>query len=120
LDDPALFQTWRPRYDAYAVAGEDLKICTLGRFLDEPRARRRAGVRPTRTASALAALRGELVPVETPVGAGWILARDEASLRNAWEPPTAKRLPPSGETWYLLQGDDRALLVPDVTLRGLL
>jgi hypothetical protein len=57
--------------------------------------------------------RPELVPVRTPVGEAWILAEDEAAARAGPGPPAAARLLPSGDAFFLLQGADRALLVPD-------
>jgi len=55
----------------------------------------------------------ELVPVETPIGVAWILAEDEELLREAPLPPTPARFLPSGDTYYLLWGADRELLVGD-------
>jgi hypothetical protein len=61
----------------------------------------------------------ELVPVRTPVGEASILAADEAAFRAARRAPTgAARLLPSGDTWFLLQGVDRELLVPDPARRA--
>ncbi len=62
---------------------------------------------------------GELTPVRTPIGDAWILASDEpAFLASGEGSPAAARLLPSGDTWYLLQGRDRELLVPDAARRG--
>jgi hypothetical protein len=72
-----------------------------------------AGVKPPRAQAAFEALESELTPVRTPIGDGWILAADEASYRAASSQPAAARLLPSGDSYYLLQGSDRALLVPD-------
>jgi hypothetical protein len=58
--------------------------------------------------------------VATPIGEGWILSRDEAELRADTEIPAPARLLPSGDTYSLLQGLDRQLLVPDAAHRGLL
>ena len=76
-----------------------------------------AGVRPKVAASTFEALSGELVPVRSPIGKGWILASDESSFRSGDE-PTSTRLLPSGDTYFLLQGEERELLVPDPAQRS--
>jgi hypothetical protein len=55
----------------------------------------------------------ELLPVETPIGDAWILAGDEATFREEPQRPAPARLLPSGDTYYLLWGPDRELLVAD-------
>jgi hypothetical protein len=61
----------------------------------------------------------ELVPVRTPVGEASILAADESVLRAARPAPNGTvRLLPSGDTFFLLQGVDRQLLVLDPARRG--
>jgi hypothetical protein len=47
-----------------------------------------------------------------------MLARDEADLRSAVKPAAAARLLPSGDTYTLLYGTDRELLVPDAAHRS--
>jgi hypothetical protein len=79
-----------------------------------------AGIQPARGRAAFDALGGSLAPVRTPIGDGWILTRDESAIRAPTRPPAAARLLPSGDTYYLLQGADRELLVPDARRRGLL
>jgi hypothetical protein len=79
-----------------------------------------AGIGPRQGAAAFAALRRSLTAVRTPVGDGWILTRDEATLRAAPRPAAAARLLPSGDAYLLLQGTDRELLVPDAEHRGAL
>ncbi|WP_153393559.1 DNA glycosylase AlkZ-like family protein [Ornithinicoccus halotolerans] len=59
------------------------------------------------------ALGDSLVPVRTPLGQGWILAQDEQDLRQPPTEPAVARLLPSGDTYYLLWGADRRLLVSD-------
>jgi hypothetical protein len=84
-----------------------------------------AGIGPRAAAAAFEDLRRSMVPVRTPVGDAWILARDEEALRGgqakmsgegwsgASESAPAARLLPSGDAYFLLQGADRDLLVPE-------
>jgi hypothetical protein len=58
--------------------------------------------------------------VRTPVGDSWILGEDEAAVRAAPRPPAPARLLPSGDAYFLLQGTDRDLLVPDASRRDAL
>jgi hypothetical protein len=68
--------------------------------------------------TAFEALRGELVPVRSPIGDAWILASDEPAFLAPARPSTGVRLVPSGDTWFLLQGRDRELLVADPDRRA--
>jgi Winged helix DNA-binding domain len=70
--------------------------------------------------AAFAALGQSLTPVRIPAGAAWMLAEDEAAMRAAPGPAAAARLLPSGDAYFLLQGADRELLVPDAARRGAL
>jgi hypothetical protein len=79
-----------------------------------------AGVRPMEARLAFDGLERSLTPVRTPVGDGWILTSDEAALRSKPKPSTATRLLPSGDTYFLLQGADRELLVPAAKQRAAL
>ncbi|NTU78438.1 MAG: winged helix DNA-binding domain-containing protein [Chloroflexales bacterium] len=72
-----------------------------------------AGVRPVRGIAAFAALSRSLTPVRTPLGEAWILSEDESLFGVAIRPSAPARLLPSGDTWFLLQGADRELLVPE-------
>ena len=76
-----------------------------------------AGIGPRPGAAAFEALRRSLTPVQTPVGDAWILTRDEAAFRAAPGPVAPARLLPSGDAYFLLQGTDRDLLVPDAGRR---
>ena len=60
--------------------------------------------------------RRSLTAVRTPVGDAWILTRDEPTFRAAPGPAAPARLLPSGDAYFLLQGADRQLLVPDATV----
>jgi hypothetical protein len=77
-----------------------------------------AGIRPPRGQATFDALRGSLTPVRTPVGDAWILTEDEPAFRVRPRPPALARLLPSGDAYFLLQGRDRELLVPDTSRRG--
>jgi hypothetical protein len=79
-----------------------------------------AGIGPRAGVAAFAGLGESLASVQTPVGEGWILAEDEAAFRAGPRVPAAARLLPSGDAFFLMQGDDRALLVPDEGQRGAL
>jgi hypothetical protein len=91
-----------------------------------------AGIRGRYRAAVFETLGGELVPVTTPLGNSWILAADEAGYRavatavgahgtaagggTGPASPTV-RLLPSGDSYLLLHGADRELMVPDPALR---
>jgi hypothetical protein len=78
-----------------------------------------AGIGAQAAVRAFDALAGELIPVRTPPGDAFMLARDEPTIREAPAPAAAARLLPSGDA-YTLYGrhEDRALLVPDAGRRG--
>jgi len=76
-----------------------------------------AGIGPPGGVAAFDGLRRSLTPVRTPVGDSWILSSDEPTFRAAAGPAASARLLPSGDTYFLLQGGDRELLVPDASRR---
>ena len=76
-----------------------------------------AGIGAVEARVAFDSLSRSLLAVRTPIGEAWILARDENALRDTPGPPAAARLLPSGDAFYLLQGADRELLVPDARRR---
>jgi winged helix DNA-binding protein len=76
-----------------------------------------AGISPQRGVAVFDLLRRRLTPVRTPVGESWILTSDEPTLRAAPGPAASARLLPSGDTYFLLQGRDRELPVPDASRR---
>ncbi len=76
-----------------------------------------AGIGPRQGIAAFDALRRSLFPVRTPVGDSWILTSDEPTLRAARRPAASARLLPSGDIYFLLQGRDRELLVPNASRR---
>ena len=55
--------------------------------------------------------------MRTPIGDAWILTRDEPTFRAAPGSAAPARLLPSGDAYFLLQGADRELLVPDADRR---
>lgn len=79
-----------------------------------------AGIRPRQSQATFEALEasGELTRVGTSIGDAWILASDEKSFRTAPQPSAGVRFLPSGDTYYLLQGVQRELLVPDANHRA--
>lgn len=79
-----------------------------------------AGIAPARARAAFEALGGSLTPVRTPMGDAWILTSDEPLLRAFGPRSAAARLLPSGDAYFLLQGADRELLVPDADHRNAL
>ena len=73
-----------------------------------------AAIAPGSGRAALEALAASLTPVRTPVGDAWILTEDEEALRTSvGGDVAATRLLPSGDTYFLLRGADRELLVAD-------
>jgi hypothetical protein len=79
-----------------------------------------AGIPPAVGRFAFDALTGELTPVQTPIGDAWILASDEPSFRAPAKPVADARLLPSGDAFFLVQGADRELLVPEADHRSAL
>jgi hypothetical protein len=85
-----------------------------------------AGIKPGPGRAAFDSLAGDLTPVRTPVGDAWVLAADEPALRAGSATAeltgsvTGARLLPSGDAYFLLQGADRELLVPEADRRRLL
>ncbi len=76
-----------------------------------------AGISKRAALAAFAALGPELTAVRTPLGEAWALAADEAGFRAEPGAPAPARLLPSGDAYFLLHGEDRALLVPDAARR---
>jgi DNA glycosylase AlkZ-like len=79
-----------------------------------------AGIGAVQGTAAFDALGAALTPVRTPIGDGWILARDEPGFRESPGASAPARLLPSGDAYWLLQGADRELLVPDAAQRDAL
>jgi Winged helix DNA-binding domain len=79
-----------------------------------------AGIPVREGVAAFNALHRSLTPVRTPLGDAWILSRDEPAYRADARPAAPARLLPSGDAYFLLQGADRELLVPNAKQRGAL
>lgn len=72
-----------------------------------------AGMAAGTAGRAYEALQDELTPVHTPIGEAFLLVSDEETVRSDPLPAASARLLPSGDTFFLLHGEDRAVLVPD-------
>jgi len=79
-----------------------------------------AGIGSSAGREAFDALGRELAPVRTPIGDAWILAADETTFLAAPRPAAPARLLPSGDAYFLLQGAERELLVPESDRRAAL
>jgi hypothetical protein len=77
-----------------------------------------AGIARGEGQAAFDVLGESLTAVRTPIGEGWILTSDEIAIRAPAGPAAAARLLPSGDAYFLLQGADRELLLPDAERRG--
>ena len=77
-----------------------------------------AGISARAGVAAFDSLGRSLTAVRTPLGDAWILTRDEPGFRADPGPVAPARLLPSGDAYFLLQGDDRALLVPGADHRS--
>lgn len=82
-----------------------------------PRFARWAGISRRTAANAFARLEGSLLEVRSPLGDEVLLAEDEPAIRAAESAAAPARLLPSGDTYFLLQGADRELLVPPAAER---
>jgi Winged helix DNA-binding domain len=81
-----------------------------------------AGIKPPLGRAAFEGLAGSVTPVRTPVGDAWILSSDEPAFRASTSSSNSAgsasaRLLPSGDAYFLLQGADRELLVPEADRR---
>ena len=76
-----------------------------------------AGISRSAAATAFASLEASLLAVRTPLGDEWLLADDEAAVRAAEAAPAPARLLPSGDSYFLLDGAERELLIPQADQR---
>ena len=79
-----------------------------------------AGISRRAATTAFASLKGSLLAVRTPLGDEWLLADDEPAIRTAEAAPAPARLLPSGDSYFLLDGAERELLIPRADQRELL
>ncbi len=79
-----------------------------------------AGIGLPQGRAAFDALSASLTAVRTAIGDGWILTSDEPAFRAPAGPTAPARLLPSGDTYFLLWGADRELLVPESERRAAL
>ena len=71
-----------------------------------------AGISRRSAADAFSSLETSLLPVRSPLGDEWLLAEDEPAIRAGVTIDAPARLLPSGDTYFLLDGAERELLVP--------
>jgi len=71
-----------------------------------------AGISRRSAAAAFASLEASLLPVRSPLGDEWLLAEDEPAIRAGETVSAPARLLPSGDSYFLLDGAERELLVP--------
>jgi hypothetical protein len=71
-----------------------------------------AGISRRSATDAFASLEASLLPVRSPLGDEWLLAEDEPAIRAGETVTAPARLLPSGDTYFLLHGAERELLVP--------
>lgn len=79
-----------------------------------------AGISSKSARATFDGLQTSLNAVSTPIGNAWVLDEDAEALRTAAETSSAARLLPSGDSFYLLWGDERTLLVPEAKRRAAL
>lgn len=77
-----------------------------------------AGIHARAAQATFASLDDALLPVSTPAGEAWLLAADEDDIRAPAADAAPARLLPSGDAYWLAQGHDRELLVPDAARRS--
>jgi hypothetical protein len=70
------------------------------------------GISRRAASAAFASLQDELLPVLSPLGDAWLLSEDEPAMLAAAGSPAPARLLPSGDAYFLLDGGERELLVP--------
>ena len=76
-----------------------------------------AGISRSAGAGAFASLEGTLLRVRSPLGDEWLLSEDETEMLAPETDPAPARLLPSGDAYFLLDGAERELLVPQADRR---
>jgi hypothetical protein len=79
-----------------------------------------AGISTSGALAVFEQLVSSMTSVTTPIGTAWILDSDVEALQATPRREEAVRLLPSGDSYFLLQGDQRRLLVPNADHRQLL
>ena len=77
-----------------------------------------AGIARRGAAAAFSALEPELLAARTPLGDEWLLAEDAPAARATRAAAAPARLLPSGDAYFLLDGAERELLVPQAERRA--
>ena len=77
-----------------------------------------AGISRRAAAAAFASLARSLVAVRSPLGDEQLLIDDEETMRDEEAAPAPVRLLPSGDAYFLLDGAERELLVPEPDRRN--
>jgi DNA glycosylase AlkZ-like len=76
-----------------------------------------AGISRGSAARAFASLEGSLLPVRSPLGDEWLLTEDEPAVLAPETAPAPARLLPSGDSYFLLDGAEREVLLPKADQR---
>ena len=71
-----------------------------------------AGISRRAATGTFESLEGSLLPIRSPLGDEWLLAEDEPEIRAPATVGAPARLLPSGDAYFLLDGSERAILVP--------
>ena len=71
-----------------------------------------AGISRRSATDAFASLEGSLLPVRSPLGDEWLLAEDVPAIHAGETVAAPARLLPSGDSYFLLDGAERELVVP--------
>jgi DNA glycosylase AlkZ-like len=77
-----------------------------------------AGISRRSAATAFASLDAATVPVRSPLGDEVLLADDEPAMREAEAVAAPARLLPSGDAYFLLDGAQREVLIPQADRRA--
>jgi len=115
---PAVWSVPPPRIGAAAACRELARryLRVFGPATAE-RFARWAGISRRAASEAFASLEASLLPVRSPLGGEWLLAEDEPEMLGAETPDAPARLLPSGDAYFLLQGEERELLLPHADQR---
>jgi DNA glycosylase AlkZ-like len=76
-----------------------------------------AGISRPTAATTFASIDGDTIPVRSPLGDERLLADDETAMLAPATAPAPARLLPSGDAYFLLDGEERTLLLPEAGQR---